>query len=109
MSQALREVITLIALIQEMTDHKVPLPDTSTTIKCTVFEDNAGAIELAKCPKMRPRTKYINVKYHHFRSFVQDGTIKLSKVTSESQLADILTKPLTLEQFVTLRQKIVGW
>jgi hypothetical protein len=39
-------------------------------MRCRVFEDNSGAVELAtsvKSPKMRPRTKHINTKYHHFR------------------------------------------
>ena len=30
------------------------------------FEDNMDAIELSRLPKLRPRTKYINVVYHHF-------------------------------------------
>jgi hypothetical protein len=39
------------------------------TVKCTIFEDNNGALELAKAPKMCPRTKHIvAIKYHHFRS-----------------------------------------
>jgi hypothetical protein len=32
-------------------------------IHCKVFEDNAGAIEIANVPKMRPRTKHLNIKY----------------------------------------------
>jgi hypothetical protein len=46
-----------------------PLGD-PPTVKCKLFEDNSGAMTLAKSPAMRPRTKHINVKYHHFRSFV---------------------------------------
>jgi hypothetical protein len=32
-----------------------------------LFADNTGASELAKAPKMPPRTKHIALKYHHFR------------------------------------------
>lgn len=32
-----------------------------------LFADNTGAYELAKAPKMPPRTKHIALKYHHFR------------------------------------------
>jgi hypothetical protein len=35
---------------------------------CQVFEGNVGAIEMARLPKMRPRTKYLQMKYHHFRT-----------------------------------------
>ena len=36
-------------------------------VHCKLFEDNNGALELAKAPRYRPRTKHIAVKYHHFR------------------------------------------
>jgi hypothetical protein len=42
-------------------------------VHCKVFEDNEGAIEIAKVPKMRPRTKHLNIKYHHFREEVRKG------------------------------------
>jgi hypothetical protein len=34
---------------------------------CQAFEDSSGALEMAKTPKMRPRTKHMHIKYHHFR------------------------------------------
>ena len=42
-------------------------------MKCKVFEDNNGAIELAKAPNIRPRTKHIALKYHHFREHFRIG------------------------------------
>ena len=36
-------------------------------VKCKLFEDNNGAIELAKAPNIRPRTKHIALKYHNFK------------------------------------------
>eukprot|EP00957_Ditylum_brightwellii_P150093 11430392-Ditylum_brightwellii.AAC.1 len=41
-------------------------------IKCTAFEDNKGAEELAKVTKNRPITTCIAVKYHHFRQAAKD-------------------------------------
>jgi len=109
LSQALREVIPLMELLKEMGNNNIKLVADATALKCTVFEDNSGALEMARVPKMRPRTKYIAVKYHHFRSHVTNGTIKLVKVPTGEQLADVFTKGLTMEQFTQLRQKIVGW
>jgi hypothetical protein len=50
--------------------------DTTTTYS-TIFEDNRGSVELANAPKMRPCTKHIALKYHHFRSHVASGDIKI--------------------------------
>ena len=44
------------------------------------FEDDNGAIGLAKAPKMRPRTKHIAIKCHHFRSCAQKGQVIIEKV-----------------------------
>eukprot|EP00957_Ditylum_brightwellii_P008323 630092-Ditylum_brightwellii.AAC.1 len=54
--------------------------DEKVDFRCTVFEDNNGCIELAKCPRMRPRTKHIAIKYHHFRSKVKDGSIRIERI-----------------------------
>ena len=63
-----------------------------------MFEDNSGAIYVAtgvKHPKMRQRTKHINIKYHHFRNKVMDGTLSINQVATEDMLADILSKNCT--------------
>jgi hypothetical protein len=38
------------------------------TVYGTECGDNSGAIELAKVPKMYPRTKHVNTKNHHFKT-----------------------------------------
>ena len=94
LSQSLREVICMMQMAEEMKAKEIPLVgDAQTTIMCNAFEDNTGALELAKVPKMRPRTKHINIKYHHFRAHVQSGTVKVQHVSTDSQIADIFTKP----------------
>jgi hypothetical protein len=78
-------------------------------VHSTLFEDNSGALTLAKAPAMRPRTKHINIKYHHFRSHVADGTIDTQAIRSKDQPADIVTKPLTESVFALHRHAIKGW
>ena len=110
LSQSLREVISLMQMAKEMKSRKIPLLGNSrTTMKCNAFEDNTGALELAKVPKMRPRTKHINIKYHHFRDHIQRGTIQVEHVSTEQQIADIFTKPLPAALFLKHRQVIMGW
>jgi hypothetical protein len=109
LSQALRQTIPLLRLVKELKD-KLNLPmDTIPTVRCKLFEDNSGAVELANVPKMRPRTNHINAKYHHFRQYVLDKTIQVLKVSTGDQLADILTKNLNQDLFIKFRKLICGW
>ena len=61
------------------------------------------------CPKMNPRTKHIATKYHHFRCAVKQGFLKITRVDTSEQLADILTKAVPLPILRTLRPGIIGW
>ena len=74
-----------------------------------LFEDNRGAYELAKAPKMRPRTKHIAIKYHHFREHVSNNTIRIHPIGTKDQVADIFTKGLACDQFQFLRKLLCGW
>ena len=64
---------------------------------------------MARTPKLQPRTKFINCKYHHFRSFVESGQIKLYSVRTNEQLADLFTKPLGTDLFHKFTEAIFGW
>jgi len=70
LSHALREVIPLMHMLQEMKGLGFEINSTTPKIHCRVFEDNSGALEMAKVHKYRARTKHLNTKYHHFRDYV---------------------------------------
>ena len=110
LSSALRETIPMMRLIEEFKD-KFDCENiiTKPTIHCTLFEDNSGALELAQAPKMRPRTRHINIKYHHFREYVRRKMITIQSVRTTEQLADIFTKPLPRDLFTKFRDKILIW
>ena len=96
-------------LLEEAVAMGVPVKVGAPVIHCKTLEDNSGALQLARLPKMRPRTKHINVKYHHFREAVAKGRITLQHVASKDQLGDALTKNLPRDLFLTLRKKYLGW
>ncbi len=81
---------------------------TKPYVYCKVFEDNSGALELARHPKLRPRTKHINVVYHHFCEAVRRGDIKISPIDTGDQIVDVLTKALPQNLFVCHRVKMCG-
>ena len=105
----MRDTIPLIGLIEEIRTRGFNIRSTARRVHCKAFEDNMGAIELAKLPKMRPRTKHINIAYHHFREFVTKGIVKLFAIKTTDQQADIFTKPLSQNLFLKLRKKITGF
>ena len=74
----------------------------------TTFEDNKGAIELAKEPKYRAQTKHISIKWHHYREHIKRGTSKIIYIETNEQQADITKKPLAKLQFEYLRKEIMG-
>ena len=109
LSTALREVISLMELCKELHNKLSNNIKKTPTVHCTAFEDNSGAYELATAPKMRPRTKHINAKYHHFRSHVDRKLIQIQQVKTEDQLADFFTKQCSEELFRKFRKTIMGW
>ena len=108
-------MLYLIELFNEIKEQGFDFIFPDTKVYATCFEDNAGCIELAKAPKLRPRTKHIAVKYHHFRSHVfnqqsnPEGSLYLRYVDTLNQLADIFTKGLGEAAFEKLRKLMCGW
>ncbi|GJY96531.1 retrovirus-related pol polyprotein from transposon TNT 1-94 [Tanacetum coccineum] len=82
---------------QALVDYGIRLDD--IPIMC----DNKGAIDLSKNPVQHSRTKHIEIRHHFLRDNVQKGNISIEKVSSEDNIADILTKPLKREPFNYLR------
>jgi hypothetical protein len=107
--ESLRVTIMMMNLLNELKAFGIPITKTTPTVFCKLFEDDAGAIHLDTVPKMRPRTRHINQKYHHFREWVKSGLIAVLPIHTLDQPADLLTKPLDLSSFVKFRKAIMGW
>ncbi|GJX49182.1 hypothetical protein Tco_0276027 [Tanacetum coccineum] len=82
---------------QALVDYGVRIDDIS------IMSDNKRAIDLSKNPVQHSRTKQIKIRHHFLRDNIQKGNISIEKVSSEDNIADILTKPLKREPFNYLR------
>jgi len=109
LSQSMRDLIPTRQLLLDLSEIFQLVPQDKMKSISTVFEDNTGATELARCPKMRPRTKHIAIKYHHFRDHVANGNVQVENISTHDQIADIFTKPLTEAKFAHLRKFLIGW
>jgi hypothetical protein len=109
LSSALREVIAVINLMNELKNRGFHLSTATPTVICKTFEDNQSCIEIATNHRTRPRTKHLSVRLHHFRSHILNKTISIEHVSTKKQVADIFTKPLPRDQFRILRVPLMGW
>ena len=104
----MRDVIPLINLLEEIKSKNKETVSKSPTVFCKVFEDNLGALELAKSPKTTHLTKHINISYHHFREQVRLRIIQLFPISTTEHLTDIYAKPLPRELCITFLKSIMG-
>merc|ERR1712127_471443 len=108
LSMCMRELIPLRRLLKEL---QVAFHFESSIARTasTVFEDNMGALTLANVPKLTPRSKHIAIPYHFFREHVRRKEIDVVHVSTDDQLADMLTKGLVQVKFEKLRKMLMGW
>jgi hypothetical protein len=67
----------------------------ATTILC----DNQSYIKMTENHVFHDRSKHIEIRYHYIRDMVQRGALKLLYVSTDEQVADVLTKPLSRVKF----------
>ena len=115
LSCAVRCLIPIRTLVVELLSF-LQLPNASPVkVHCSVFEDNQSAYLLATNQRITSRTKYFNVKYHFFWSYVHHddknpgGWIVIYKCPTNLMNADYLTKGLVRTIFEPNRKRVQGW
>jgi len=100
-SHATRESLWLRRMMKEAAGGMaVKIVDGPVPIGC----DNQGAIKLITLGVVWQKSKHIEVKYHHVHDEQMKGAVKFQYITSESNPADLLTKPLAVPQHERLLQ-----
>ena len=99
----------MMEIIKEAKGRGFPIFADTPKVHCKAFEDNSGALEIAREYRIRPRTKHINIRYHHFRHYVRSKQISIHAIKTENQIADMLTKPLGEALLTTHRERLQGW
>src|SRR5215471_17390436 len=87
LAQAVKELLWVLQFFDD-------LGITDIINRNTIYEDNQGAIALAKSPEYHARTKHIDIQYHFIREHVEKGKVTLEYCETAKMLADALTKPL---------------
>ena len=68
--------------------------------------DIQSAIFLAKNPAYHAKTKHIDLQYHLVRDVVEDQKVLLEKVNTVKNVADSLTKFVSIEKFSWCRESM---
>ncbi|KAM1666313.1 hypothetical protein ACFX1X_045967 [Malus domestica] len=78
----------------------------SSMDKPTISCDNIGATFYSVNPVLHSRMKHIELDFQFVRDRVNRGLLQVSHVSTQDQLADVLTKALPRPRFQLLRSKI---
>ena len=71
----------------------------ASTITPTIFCDNLIATHYSASPVFHSRTKHLAIDFHYVRDKVQGGTLRVTHILEDDQLADALTKRLLRSRF----------
>ena len=66
----------------------------------TLFCNSQSAIFLTKDQMFHEKTKHIDVRYHFVREIIARGDIVVSKVGTQDNPRDMMTKSLPIAKFV---------
>ena len=98
--EALRTALALRILFIELS---LPQPGAST-----VKVDNQALQLNANSEKYSSRSKHFSLRTETIREYTRLGRIRLDKVHTSENLADLFTKPLDEATFIRLRDQIMG-
>jgi hypothetical protein len=97
-SVASREAVWLRKLLARIFDLELE----PTLIHC----DNQSCVKLTENLVFHDRSKHIEIKYHYIWDIVQRGVVELQYISTDEQITNILTKPLSRVKYEYFRDKL---
>jgi hypothetical protein len=71
-----------------------------------IWCDNQSCMKLSENPVFHDRLKHIKIRHYYIRDMVQKGAVRPQLVTTEDQVADVFTNPLSRTKFEYFRDKL---
>jgi phage pi2 protein 07 len=60
-----------------------------------IHYDNQNCINISENHVFHDKSKHIEIKYHYIRYMVQRGVVELQYISTDENISNILTKPLS--------------
>ena len=83
MSSALREVIGIVHLLEELEQQGFQIHKVTPKITCKTFEDKMSYIKIVTSHRARPRTSHLSLRLHHDRSHVLNKVIAIQRISTK--------------------------
>jgi hypothetical protein len=109
LSTSLRTLLPTRSMLLETCARLRLPPQIQSSIRCTAFEDNNGALILATEHRLTNRTRYFHVEWHFFWEWYDKGYFAIVRCETTKQRADMFTKGLSVIIFEGNRKLSIGW
>ncbi len=73
-----------------------------------IFVDNKSSIHWLEGENISSTTKHVETRIFRMRQVVKSGIVNLNYIETEKNVADILTKSLSVNRFKKLRESLMG-
>jgi hypothetical protein len=99
---------TVAAARTSLNSSRAPLTASSLVTRTPeLFNDNRSTIAMSHNDVHHQRSKHISLRYHFVREAVAAQTVRLQWLSTEAQVADMLTKSLPASAFIRIRDVLV--
>jgi hypothetical protein len=99
LSSATQEAVWIRRALNELgIDVSAPTP---------IYQDNQATIKIASNDMVLPRTKHIALRFHYVRDQVKSQEVAPIYCSTDTMIADVLTKPLQREKFTRFARAMI--
>ena len=71
-----------------------------------IHYDSQSCVKLTENHVFHDRSKHIEIKYHYIRDMLERRVVELQYISTDEQIENILTKPLSRVKYEYFRDKL---
>ena len=113
LQKVMDEISSILQHGKDFMKHLIDKPKTSITLvpkKKILYElnmDNAAAVTVSETGNFQKRLKHMDVRYYYINEEFEKKNLKINRIPSEENPADLFTKPVSVQTFNRLVGRLV--